>query len=353
MVRFHASETKLIRCGGEATLLPGFPSVSAFAARLPTRRKSGASAVRSLPAMGGAKGAISPVRITHHVLAESAFWAQISAMAGAPDYYATLGVSPDADQAVIRAAWKALLRKYHPDTAHGVPDAADRTRAFNAAWAVLGNANRRIAYDLERAAPPDDEARPGWASPYPMPPRRGAGTTLLLILAFVGLPAVAITLPGVPGQVAAMLPGGDGGSAASFTRSSFRQVRRLLTPTGFGAGSAAASPVIPTSLSAPVQRPAAAPQIDRATIRLAVRQYGRVIRRDGRRGVAAFSRACAQRAASLARWESVDFCAAFDITAGRDTTASAVRYIRLGAAAPIAAQRVEQIHAEVRRPDRR
>ena len=86
-------------------------------------------------------------------------------MAAAPDYYAMLGVAPDADEAVIRAAWKALLRKYHPDTAQDVPDAAERTRAFNAAWAVLGNSNRRIAYDLERAAPPDDETRPGWASP--------------------------------------------------------------------------------------------------------------------------------------------------------------------------------------------
>lgn len=274
-------------------------------------------------------------------------------MAAAPDYYAMLGVTPDADQAVIRAAWKALLRKYHPDTAQGVPDAADRTRAFNAAWAVLGNSNRRIAYDLERAAPSDDEARPGWASPYPMPPRRGAGTTLALILAFVGLPAVAITLPGVPGQVAAMLPGGDGGSAASFTRSSFRQVRRLLMPAEFGAGagSAAASPTIPTSASTPppTSAPTAAPRIDRATIRLAVRQYNRVLRRDGRSGVAAFSRACAQRAASLARWESDDFCAAFDMTAGRDTAASAARYVRFGIPAPAATARLGQIRAQLRR----
>jgi curved DNA-binding protein CbpA len=269
-------------------------------------------------------------------------------MAAAPDYYAMLGVTPDADEAVIRAAWKTLLRKYHPDTAHDVPDAAERTRAFNAAWAVLGNNNRRIAYDLERAAPPDDAARPGWASPYPMPPRRGAGTTLTLILAFVGLPAVAMTLPGVPGQVAAMLPGGDGGSAASFTRSSFHQVRRLLTPAGFGAGSAAASPAIPPSPSTPAPVAAGAPRVDRATIRLAVRQYDRVVRRDGRPGVAAFSRACAQRAATLARWESDDFCAAFDIAAGRDMTASATRYTRLGATAPVAAERVEQIGAQIR-----
>lgn len=298
---------------------------------------------------------ISTARIADHLLADLAFWAQISWMAAAPDYYAMLGVTPDADEAVIRAAWKALLRKYHPDTARDEPDAADRTRAINAAWAVLGNNNRRIAYDLQRAAPPDDTARPSWASPYPMPPRRGAGTTLALILAFVGLPAVAITLPGVPGQVAAMLPGGDGGSAASFTRSSFRQVRRLLTPAGFGADSAVASPAVPisTPAPAPVSVAAGAPQFDRATIRLAVRQYDRVMRRDGRPGVAAFSRACSRRAASLARWESNDFCTAFEIAAGRDTTASAARYAGLGATAPDAARRVEQIRARLRHPDHR
>jgi len=270
-------------------------------------------------------------------------------MAAAPDYYAMLGVTPDADQAVIRAAWKALLRKYHPDTAHDVPDAAERTRAFNAAWAVLGNSNRRIAYDLERAAPPADETRPGWASPYPMPPRRGAGTTLALILAFVGLPAVAITLPGVPGQVAAMLPGGDGGSAASFARSSFHQVRRLLTPAGFGANGAVARPAVPISPSSPIPASVAAPRIDGATVRLAIRQYGRIVRRDGRSGVAAYSRACAQRAIDLSRWESDDFCAAFDIAAGRDTAASAGRYVRLGIPTAAAAARLGQIRAQIRR----
>ena len=277
------------------------------------------------------------------MLAEFAFWAQISPMAAAPDYYAILGVAPDADQAVIRAAWKALLRKYHPDTAHDVPDAAERTRAFNAAWAVLGNSNRRIAYDLERAALPDDDTRPGWASPYPMPPRRSAGATFALILAFVGLPAVAITLPGVPGQVAAMLPG-DGGSAAGFARSSLNQVRRLLTPAGFGADDAAVKPASLASSLAPSSPPA----IDRATIRLAATQFGRVVRRHGRGGLASYSRACAERAAGLARWESEDFCAAFDIAAGRDTAASAARYVRLGASQPGATERLARIRVLVR-----
>jgi curved DNA-binding protein CbpA len=263
-------------------------------------------------------------------------------MADAPDYYAVLGVSPDADEAVVRAAWKALLRKFHPDTARDMPDAAERTRAVNAAWAVLGNANRRIAYDLERAALRDSSARPDWMGAYPMPPRRSAGTTVALILAFVGLPAVAITLPGVPGQVAAMLPGGDGGSAAGFARSSLNQVRRLLTPAGFGphGGPARAAPAVEALV--------ALPTVDRATVRLAARQFGRVVRRQGHGGLAVYSRACAQRAAGLARWESEDFCAAFDIAAGRDTAASAARYVQLGATPTMAADRIARIRTLIR-----
>ena len=264
-------------------------------------------------------------------------------MAATPDHYAVLGVSPDADEAVIRAAWKVLLRKFHPDTAGDLPDAAERTRAVNDAWAVLGDANRRIAYDLERTAPPADEDLPGWVrSPYPMPPRRGMGTTVALILAFVGLPAVAITLPGVRGRVAAMLPGGSDGSAAGFARSSLNQVRRLLTPAGFGTASAAANSAIRPTAS-PL-----APPVDRGTVRLAVSQYGRVLRRQGRAGLGDYSRGCAQRAITLHKWESEDFCAAFDIAAGRDTNDSTSRYAQLGATPPTAAARLARIRALVR-----
>lgn len=264
-------------------------------------------------------------------------------MAATPDHYAVLGVSPDADEAVIRAAWKALLRKFHPDTARDLPDAAERTRAVNAAWAVLGDANRRIAYDLERAAPPPDDDLPEWMrSPYPMPPGRGMGTTVALVLAFVGLPAVAITLPGVPSRVAAMLPGGDGSSAAGFARSSLNQVRRLLTPAAFGAASVAGNPASQPTASPP------GPPVDRGTVRLAVSQFGRVVRRQGRVGLASYSRACAQRAIALQKWESEDFCAAFDIAAGRGTTGSAARYARLGATPPTATARLARIRALVR-----
>jgi hypothetical protein len=71
-VRFHASETKLIRCGGEATLSPGFPPVRGFAVHVPAGRKSSAAIIRSLLATDGTKGAIRPERAALLTLADVA-----------------------------------------------------------------------------------------------------------------------------------------------------------------------------------------------------------------------------------------------------------------------------------------
>ncbi len=63
------------------------------------------------------------------------------------DLYEVLQVHPAAEPEVIRAAYRTLARKYHPD--HG----GDPTRmiALNDAWDVLGDPARRAAYDASRA----------------------------------------------------------------------------------------------------------------------------------------------------------------------------------------------------------
>jgi len=74
------------------------------------------------------------------------------------DHYDALELAPSAEAAEIRVAYLRLARRYHPD---GHPGADDRTRKRNelrmqqvtAAWAVLGNADRRRAYDLTRRPP--------------------------------------------------------------------------------------------------------------------------------------------------------------------------------------------------------
>jgi curved DNA-binding protein CbpA len=62
------------------------------------------------------------------------------------DFYEVLQVHPRAEAEVIRAAYRTLARKYHPD--HGGD--ALRMIALNDAWDVLGDPDRRAAYDATR-----------------------------------------------------------------------------------------------------------------------------------------------------------------------------------------------------------
>ena len=63
------------------------------------------------------------------------------------DPYEVLQVQPGAEPEVVRAAYRVLARKYHPDLGGD----ATRMVALNDAWDVLGDPVRRAAYDALRA----------------------------------------------------------------------------------------------------------------------------------------------------------------------------------------------------------
>lgn len=66
----------------------------------------------------------------------------------AQTYYDILGVSPTADDFVIRAAYKALAQRYHPDKFQGnAKEAEQKMRDINEAYDVLSDENKRRAYD--------------------------------------------------------------------------------------------------------------------------------------------------------------------------------------------------------------
>jgi curved DNA-binding protein CbpA len=68
------------------------------------------------------------------------------------DHYATLGVLPEADPVVIKAAYRALAQTYHPDKWRGDPAVATRRMAaINEAYRILGDAKLRNEYDSVRA----------------------------------------------------------------------------------------------------------------------------------------------------------------------------------------------------------
>ena len=71
-------------------------------------------------------------------------------MATQPDYYEVLQVHTAAEPEVIQAAYRRLSLKYHPDVYKGA-DTQHRMTMFNQAYAVLGDATRRAAYDRQRS----------------------------------------------------------------------------------------------------------------------------------------------------------------------------------------------------------
>ncbi len=63
------------------------------------------------------------------------------------DYYATLGVPRTATQADIKKAFRKLARQHHPDVNKGDATAEKRFKDVNEAYAVLGDTEKRKAYD--------------------------------------------------------------------------------------------------------------------------------------------------------------------------------------------------------------
>ena len=70
----------------------------------------------------------------------------MAAKAVKKDHYSVLGVTPASEDVVIRAAYHALMRRYHPD-ADPTQEGAELSRAINEAYAVLRDPAKRARYD--------------------------------------------------------------------------------------------------------------------------------------------------------------------------------------------------------------
>ena len=64
-------------------------------------------------------------------------------------YYDVLGVATDTPDVVIKAAYRALAKQYHPDGTSTDPGSADRFIEIQNAYAVLSKPESRTEYDAE------------------------------------------------------------------------------------------------------------------------------------------------------------------------------------------------------------
>ncbi|MQC18907.1 MAG: hypothetical protein DWG80_07520 [Chloroflexi bacterium] len=65
----------------------------------------------------------------------------------ASDFYSVLGVPKTASEKEIRSAFRRLARQWHPDVNPGNPEAEAKFKEINAAFEVVGDAEKRKKYD--------------------------------------------------------------------------------------------------------------------------------------------------------------------------------------------------------------
>jgi curved DNA-binding protein CbpA len=198
--------------------------------------------------------------------------------------YAVLNVAPDADPAVIEAAYKALMKKYHPDVLAGEPS-ADRRKAaeINEAFQILRDPDRRARYDHEERARQDSFRRAAAAKalaaapPYVVqaPKRRKSRWPKLIVLLAAALALFLIW-------------------------NESEEVRRA-----FGSETdafAAQSPARQGRTGAVMAK-----DVDRA-----VAEFQRIKEETGLLGLSAFSQDCFADQSRLPTASVLDFCVAFD-----------------------------------------
>src|SRR5260221_3282555 len=90
------------------------------------------------------------------------------------DPYEVLGVKKNADAAAVKSAFRKLAKKLHPDANKNDPKAAQRFAEINSAYEILGEDDKRKAFDRGEI---DAEGKPkfhGFEGFGPRPGGRGA-----------------------------------------------------------------------------------------------------------------------------------------------------------------------------------
>jgi curved DNA-binding protein CbpA len=135
-----------------------------------------------------------------------------------PDYYMLLGVAPGAEDELIRTAYLALAKRYHPDTAAAAsPHNVEQFQLIAEAYEVLRDPRRRAYYDWCHARQEQNSAqqiqgersqgehehgevrapaKSTWLSAIDNPLVYSAGTVALVVALLFGL--IKVIVPNVP-----------------------------------------------------------------------------------------------------------------------------------------------------------
>ncbi|WP_379548472.1 DnaJ domain-containing protein [Qipengyuania sp. DSG2-2] len=248
--------------------------------------------------------------------------------------FEVLGITPDAPDYVVQAAYRACLKKFHPDKYHG-KDAAERTSEIVEAYEAIKSGIGERAKDQ-----PNQEKSSGPPSPPPPPPApppesdKGEDEAeeppewrtplvTLGIMIFGGLAfmiandktsrdreyagmAVDAAMMDAEANLDAMAVGVDDVL--------FDAEQAAIDAELAMAGASALDPEV-WNVETTAYLPAVPDAVDFANIEEAVVTMQRTLRRSGIAGARKYSENCHVAAADAQEWGKLDFCAAFDYAA--------------------------------------
>jgi curved DNA-binding protein CbpA len=213
--------------------------------------------------------------------------------------YTLLNVLPDADPVVIEAAYKALMKRYHPDIHSGGVAVGERMAAeLNHAYRTLRDPDRRADYDAEERAR-EERRRAELARAFTPPPNRAP-------------PPPPRPEPGRAGKRAAAWIGGAGIAALGGAIYLLAQVAQVPAPPS-------ARPGADTSerSTAATERAFRDQPVNRGQVESAVADFRDVAAASGLTGAAAYSEHCFAGQLQSPQIAQFDRCVAFDHVASR------------------------------------
>ena len=89
------------------------------------------------------------------------------------DYYEILEISESASEEVIHMAYKALVKKYHPDSSGQEKNSESKMQEINEAYEILSDPERRKNYDEKRVQEENEKSEGSenghrWYYSYPV-----------------------------------------------------------------------------------------------------------------------------------------------------------------------------------------
>ncbi len=193
-----------------------------------------------------------------------------------PDHYGILELAPGSPMAEVKAQYRLLAKRYHPDVRGNSAASQEKFRRINAAYTFLSDAPRKTAYDdiLKaarrmgapplKAVPPSPKAPSPTATGYHAPPTAtgyhasppdtvrmtrsawlGATAGAIVVLVVIGL-SLNSPGPGRPPGREISAPAPAGGASGSALEGGD------LSEPGDGSASPAAPPFTPAPFRAPV-----------------------------------------------------------------------------------------------------